>query len=191
MNPWKISFFIVIGTLLAGVAMFVYWLSSSTDSPPLPLVQPTTESTHALTVQASKQDFEGIANQFIQKTIQEDPIPVRVELEEDVILLSEMTVFSITLPVRMHFDPHVLDDGNVILKQSKMEIGQLNIPPSTVLKILRDSVNLPDWMVVRPKEEELYIHLTAIPVSGNLTVRAKRFNLQEDDIQLEITLPFQ
>ena len=45
-----------------------------------------------------------------------------------------------------------------------MEIGQLNIPPSTVLKILKDSVKLPPWMIVRPKEEELFIDLSEIPV---------------------------
>ena len=70
-----------------------------------------------------------------------------------------------------------------------MEIGQLNIPPSTVLKILKDSVKLPSWMVVRPKEEELFIDLSAIPVSGNLQVRAKTFNLAHDEIILEIIIP--
>lgn len=191
MNFWKVSFFILLGTLIAGVAVVVYWINHSVDSAPLPPIQQTRNSPHAFTVLATKEDFEGIANQFLEKTIKDDPVPVRVEMENDVILLSEMTVFSFTLPVRMHFNPIVRDDGNVILKQSKMEVGQLNIPPATVLKILRDSVNLPKWMIVRPKEEELFIELTAIPVSGNLTVKAKKINLVEDEIVLEITLPVQ
>ena len=63
-----------------------------------------------------------------------------MKVGDDVVLFSEMTVFSFTFPVIMHFDPIVREDGNLILKQSSMEIGQLNIPPSTVLKILKDSV---------------------------------------------------
>ena len=70
-----------------------------------------------------------------------------------------------------------------------MEIGQLNFAPSVILKILRDSVNLPPWMIVRPKEEEVFIDLSKIPLSGNLKVRAKTFNLADDEIILEITIP--
>ena len=110
-------------------------------------------------------------------------------VEDDIILLSELTVFSYTLPVTMHFDPVVREDGNLMLKQSKVEIGKLNIQPATVLKILKDSVDLPPWMIVRPKEEELFIDLRALPISGDLQVRAKEFNLDKDEIILEITIP--
>ena len=89
----------------------------------------------------------------------------------------------------MHFDPIVREDGNLILKQSSVEIGKLNIPPSTVLKLLKDSMKLPPWMIVRPKEEELFIDFGALPISGDLDVKAKEFNLDKDEIILEITIP--
>ena len=79
----------------------------------------------------------------------------------------------------MHFDPIVREDGNLILKQSSVEIGKSNIPPSTVLKILKDSVKLPPWMIVRPKEEELFIDLIGIADFRDLRVRAKEFNLEK------------
>ncbi len=50
-------------------------------------------------------------------------------------------------------------------------------------------MKLPPWMIVRPKEEELFIDLSEIPVSGNLQVRAKTFNLADDEIILEIIIP--
>ena len=124
-------------------------------------------------MRATKEDFEGIANTYIRKAMKGEPLPVTNEVDEDIVLESELTVFAFTFPVIMHFDPIVREDGNLILKQSSVEIGKANIPPSTVLKILKDSVNLPPWMIVRPKEEELFIDLSAIPVSGNLRVKAK------------------
>jgi uncharacterized protein YpmS len=189
MNGWKVGFFVLAGLVATVFAAVIILIGSSAESIPLPKMEVSDGSDHILTVRATKEDFEGIANTFIRKAVKGDPLPVTMKVEEDVILFSEMTVFSFTLPVIMHFDPIVREDGNLILKQSSMEIGQLNIPPSTVLKILRDSVKLPPWMIVRPKEEELFIDLSAIQLSGNLQVKAKTFNLADNEIILEIIIP--
>ena len=189
MNRWKISFFVLAGLIAAAFAAVIVLIGSSAESVPLPEMKVSNQEDHILTVRATKEDFEGIANTFIQKAVKGEPLPVTMKVEDDVVLFSEMTVFSYTLPVIMHFDPIVREDGNLILKQSSMEIGQLNIPPETVLKVLRDSVKLPPWMIVRPKEEELFIDLSAIPLSGNLQVKAKTFNLADDEIILEIIIP--
>lgn len=189
MNFWKLSFFILAGVVAATLATVIFLIGSPGDSEPIPRLAMVDEADNTLTVSVTKEDFEGITNTYIQKAMKGEPLPVKMEVGEDVILFSEMTVFSFTLPVRMHFDPTVLEDGNLILKQSSMEIGQLNIPPATVLKILRDSVKLPEWMIVRPKEQELFIDLRKIPVSGDLQVKAKTFNLAEDEIILEIIIP--
>ncbi|KXH81786.1 YpmS family protein [Sporosarcina sp. HYO08] len=189
MNRWKIGFFTLAGLVAAAIVFLVVLVGATGDSPPIPKGKETRPQDHILTVKTTKEDFEGIANTYIRKAIKDEPLPVIMRVREDVILLSEMTVFSYTLPVIMHFDPIVQEDGNLILKQSSLEIGQLNIPPSTVLKILKESVNLPPWMVVRPKEEEVFIDLSAISVSGNLQVKMKTFNLEKDEIILEIIIP--
>lgn len=55
--------------------------------------------------------------------------------------------------------------------------------------MLRDSVKLPEWMIVRAKEEEIFIDLSDLPISGDLQVKAKEFNLEKDEILLEIMIP--
>ena len=189
MNRWKIGFFVLAGLVAAAVAAIIVLIGVPPNRSHFLKWKYRTASDHVLTVRATKEDFEGIANTYIRKAVKGEPLPVTMKVDDDVVLFSEMTVFSFTLPVIMHFDPIVREDGNLILKQSSMEIGQLNIPPSTVLKILKDSVKLPPWMIVRPKEEELFIDLSAIPVSGDLQVKAKTFNLADDEIILEIIIP--
>jgi len=189
MNRWKISFFALAGLVAAAFAALIVLLGVSSESAPLPKMEVPDRTDHVLTLTATKENLEGIANTYIQKAVKGEPLPVTMEIGDDVVLTSEMTVFSFTLPVLMHFDPIVQQDGNLILKQSSMEIGDLNIQPAVVLKILRDSVKLPAWMIVRPAEEELFINLSKIPVSGNLQVKAKKFNLADDEIILEIYIP--
>lgn len=189
LNRWKISFFILAGLVAAALATIIFLVSTPGKSEPLPRINEAKGSDHVLMVTATKEDLEGIANTFIRKTVKGEPLPLRLKVEQDVLLTSEMTVFSKTLPVIMHFDPIVRKDGNLLLKFSTMEIGNLTMAPSVILKVLRDSVKLPPWMVVRPKEEEMFIDLSKIPVSGNLKVKAKTFNLAEDEIILEIIIP--
>ncbi len=189
MNRWKIAFFTLSGMVAAGFAGVLFLLGSTGTSEPLPSTEVIEDGdVNLLTVRTTKKDFEGIANTYIREAMKGEKLPVQMKVKDDVILYSELTVFSFTLPVVMHFDPIVQKDGNLILKQSSMELGQLNIPPSTVLKVLRDSVKLPSWMIVRPKEEELFIDLSKVPVAKDVSVRAKSFNLEKDEILLEVSI---
>ncbi|CAM3049608.1 YpmS family protein [Filibacter tadaridae] len=190
MNRWKIGFFALAGMIVAAVAYVIFLIGMPSESVPIPDTGVTSNATdNILTVRSTKKNFEGIANTYIRKAMNAEPLPVTMEIKDDIALHSELTIFTFTLPVVMHFDPVVQDNGNVILKQTSMEVGDYNIAPSVVLKILKDSIKLPPWMIVRPKEEELFIDLSAVPVSGNIQVKAKTFNLAEDEIILEIRIP--
>ncbi|WP_153732502.1 YpmS family protein [Sporosarcina obsidiansis] len=189
MNYWKIAFFSLAGLLAASLVGLILLIGSTTSSPPLPKSNPSTKETYSLALNTTKENFEGIANTYIRKAMKGNALPVELEMREDVVLTSELTVFSYTLPFEMHFDPIVQEDGNLILKQSSMELGQLNIPPSTVLKLLKNSVEFPSWMIVRPKEEEIFIDLQDLPVSGDIQVKAKNINLAKDEIILEVLIP--
>ncbi|WJY28234.1 MULTISPECIES: YpmS family protein [Sporosarcina] len=189
MNGWKIAFFTLSGVVAAGFAGVLFLIGSAGESQELPAAEVIGEGeANHLTVRTTKKDFEGIANTYIRDAMKGEKLPVQMKVKDDVILYSELTVFSFRLPVVMHFDPIVREDGNLILKQSSMELGQLNIQPSAVLKVLRDSIKLPSWMIVRPKEEEIFIDLSKVPVAKGVSVRAKSFNLEKDEIVLDVSI---
>lgn len=187
-NYWKMGFFGLVGILMVAFVVLLLLIGSTPASPPLQEAEPTKVKGYTLALNTTKDNFEGIANTYIRKAVK-GTLPVRLEMGDDVLLTSELTVFSYTLPLAMHFDPIVQKDGNLLLKQSSMELGHLNIPPSTMLNLLKNSVELPSWMVVRPKEEEIFIDLRDLPISGDVQVKAKEVNLVADEIKLEILIP--
>ncbi|WP_432364009.1 YpmS family protein [Sporosarcina sp. UB5] len=189
MNLWKIAFFVLAGLIVSGIIALVIALESPMDSDPLPPPTQYTPKGSVLSVKATRSDLEALANNYIRKAMKGEPLPVTMEVKDDVMLHSELTAFGMTFALMMHFDPVVLEDGNLMLKQTSMEIGELNLPPSTILMVLRDSVKLPPWMIVRPKEEEIFIHLSELEIAGNLQVRAKSIDLANDTIELEVTIP--
>lgn len=188
MNRWKVAFFFLIALLLTSIVAVVVWISTPSEKTILPEPQASIEG-NVLTLKTTKEDFEGIANTYIMDALQTKPLPVILSVEDQILLTTELTIFSIKLPVIMKFDPIVEPDGNLRLVQTGVEVGNLEIPPETVLKLLQDSVSLPEWMIVRPDEEDVYIDLSRIPMKSNVKVRAKEFNLKQDKIILEIVVP--
>lgn len=188
MNRWKVAFFLLIALILTSIIVFVLWISTPLEETVIP-EQKEISTGSVLTVKTTKKDFEDIANLYIRDAMKNQPLPVIMSVQEQILLTTELTIFSIKLPVIMKFDPVVETDGNLRLVQTEVEIGKLELPPESVLKLLKDSVDLPSWMIVRPDEEDVYIDLSNIPMKSNVEVRAKEFNLKQDEITLEIVVP--
>ncbi|MFC4411297.1 YpmS family protein [Chungangia koreensis] len=189
MNRWKVAFFLLIAILVTSIIALAYWIGNPAEDPPIPVAEKSPRNSNVLTVTASKQDLEGIANTYISKAIEGEPLPVELLVEDQIVLISQLTVFGIELPVVMEFDPFVEDDGNLRLEQSTVEVGNLEIPPSTVLSLMQDTVKMPQWMIIRPSAEEVYIDLSQLPVTSDVKVKAKEIDLEKDQIIMEIIIP--
>jgi uncharacterized protein YpmS len=189
MKKWRLAFFALLAVnVLALIGFFFYVTTPASNYSVLGAVQRNQIKGNSLTVRTTKKDFEGIANTYIRREMADQPIPLTLSIDETVNLSTELTVFSQTLPILLEFDPFVQKDGNLLLKQRSVEIGMLAIPPESALKLLRDSVEVPDFMEVRPKQEEILLRLTDIPLEDGIFVRAESFNLEEDDIRLEVII---
>lgn len=188
MNKWKIAFFILVLVILGSIGAVIYWVTAPVESTQqeLPVTNP---EGHVLTVHATKEDFQGIANTYLQKEMKGKPLPIQLTVDDKIILSSELTIFSLNFPIKMYFEPYVEEGGNIRLEQSSLEIGQAKLQPEVVLKLLQDSIDLPEWIVVKPSEKQVLIQLASIPMSSGVHVRAKELDLAKDIITLEIIIP--
>lgn len=189
MRKWRLAFFALLAlNALALVGAVLYVTTPPKDYTLYQALENGPVAGNTVVVNTTKADFEGIANTYIQKAMKDQPIPLALSVTEDVSISTELTVFSVTLPILMKFDPLVQEDGNLLLEQKSVEVGMLDIPPESALKLLRDSVDLPDFMEVMPKDEEVVLKLTEIPLDDGISVRAASFNLKDDDIRLLVTI---
>ena len=192
MNRWKVAFILLATLVVVVIVSIVFLLTRPVPGTPTPTASELPEGSH-LQVQTTSDDFENIANRLISSSMKSSKIPVKMYInEEDVILSGTLPVFDMDLPIVMTFEP-MIEKGNLLLKQKTVEVGMLDIPPATALKLLKDSVDLPSWMVIQPKEEQIYLNLTEmdIPLSDDLegNVQAKEFNLKENRIILDVVIP--
>ncbi|WP_142826343.1 YpmS family protein [Planococcus soli] len=189
MKKWRFAFFVLlVFNALALVGLLLYVTTPPQDHTSYQAVKNTPAAGNTVVVNTTKSDFEGIANTYIQDAMKDQPIPLSLSVTDDVSISTELTIFSVTLPILMKFEPLVQEDGNLLLEQKSVEVGMLDIPPESALKLLRDSVELPEFMEVMPADEEVLLKLTEIPLDDGISVRAASFNLQEDDIRLLVTI---
>ena len=67
MNKWKIAFFLLVIAILGSIGMLFYWISSPTDQLEEE-IGTKTPAGNILTLNSTKDDFEGIANTFMRKS---------------------------------------------------------------------------------------------------------------------------
>ncbi|QGG51526.1 YpmS family protein [Lysinibacillus pakistanensis] len=191
MNKWKIAFFALAGTVLFAILLVVYLATKPVDGV---IVAKSSEGEsevkgNVLVVQTTTKELESISKKYLKDAAKGSPLPLDFTIGNDIQLRSKLTVFYTEIPITMNFDPIVDDKGNIILKQTGMNVGLLNIPPETTMKIMRDSVEFPSWITVDPNKAEIYIDLSRINIASGSRIRAKELNLPKDKILLEIIVP--
>ncbi|MGK7378172.1 YpmS family protein [Planococcus sp. 1R117A] len=189
MKIWRLAFFVLLGLNLVAVLAFFIFITTPAKGHSLASANTVQElDGNSVVLNVTKADFEGIANTYIQQAMADSPIPLTLAVNGDVSLSTEFEVFSVALPILLRFDPFVQEDGNLLLIQKSVEVGMLDIPPESALKLLQDSVDLPKFMEVNPTEEQVLLKLTDIPLDDGISVQATSFNLKEDDIRLRVTI---
>lgn len=189
MNKWKVAFFALAGTVLFAILLVVFLATRPVDDVHVAKSSAGESKGNVLVVQTTTKELESISKKYLKDAAKGSPLPLDFTIGDDIQLRSTLTVFYTEIPISMNFDPIVDDKGNIILKQTGMNVGLLNIPPETTMKIMRDSVEFPSWITVNPNKAEIYIDLSRINIASGSRVRAKELDLPKDKILLEIIVP--
>ncbi|MFF6015908.1 YpmS family protein [Lysinibacillus fusiformis] len=191
MNKWKVAFFALAGTVLFAILLVVFLATRPVDGVDVAKrsAGESESKGNVLVVQTTTKELESISKKYLKDAAKGSPLPLDFTIGDDIQLRSTLTVFYTEIPISMNFEPIVDDKGNIILKQTGMNVGLLNIPPETTMKIMRDSVEFPSWITVNPNKAEIYIDLSRINIASGSRVRAKELDLPNDKILLEIIVP--
>ncbi len=128
-NTWKRLFFWLCGAnalIFLFIAALLFWPVPETDTPE-PEKEDSSRSSEFV-VRTTKQNLNELVNAYIDKLLEESSHHYRVTLDDDVKLVGELPVFSSSVPVSVHLEPFVQENGDVILKQKSISVGQLQLP---------------------------------------------------------------
>lgn len=186
-SRWKIAFFslLVLNILIVGLLSYFIFSPGVNEIPKYNVKESDKIN---LKVKSNKKDLTNLINHYIQKENLNGPIDYSVILDNEVELFGTMQIFSEDVQLKMTFEPVALKNGDLLLKQKSILIGDLNLPVSYVLKFIQKSYKLPEWVTIVPNEEVIYVGLHDLKVN-NMTVRANTFDLENDDIEFSLQVP--
>ncbi|MCA1063080.1 YpmS family protein [Rossellomorea sp. AcN35-11] len=188
-NKWKIGFFVLLGGVLLGLAIIASMIFMPIKDDTLPKDIKNTNQEVGFNVDTNKRDLNLIIEHYIEEEGIKGPVDYSVELKDDVELKGSVPVFTSNLDFKLNFEPKALENGDILLKQKSISVGQLNLPVSYVMKVMRDSYNFPNWVKIQPNDEMIYVSLQNMKLKSDIKVRAKEFNLKEDNISFRLLVP--
>ncbi len=188
-NKWKAGFFGLLGILLVGLIIIAFMIFTPIKDDKLPENNEKINKEVGFDVNTNKRDLNLIIEHYIEKEGLKGPVDYKVQLTDDVELLGSVPVFTANLDFKLTFEPKALDNGDILLKQKSISVGSLNLPVSYVLKVIRDSYNFPEWVKIQPNDELIYVSLQEMKLKSDIKVRAKEFNLKDDNIAFRLLVP--
>lgn len=187
-NGWKWSFLILLGIVIGAVVWFFVQMQpytrGSVNEAPL-----DTSDEIVLEVRTGKEELSQLANQYIENNMEDNEMSYTLILEDEAQLQGEMEVFGFPVPFTLLFEPYVLENGNLQLRATDLQIGTLSLPISFVMNQIGSRLSLPDWIVMDSESQIVVINLNEFELEEGVQFSMERINLPEDDIRIRIHLP--
>jgi len=176
---------LLLGSIILGIGTLFVLATSPVEQAAIP--EPAEVVGNTVLLETTVKEFEAISKRYLQDQLDQSPLPIDIVMNDSIVLKGTLTIFGVDVSIAMDFEP-VVEDGNIRLKQTEMNVGKLNIPPKTVLKIMKDSLKLPDIITVLPNDEEIYVDLSRVNIADGTRVRAKEIDMPNDRIVLEMVV---
>lgn len=186
-NKWKVAFLTLVGVLVVCIIILVIMIFKPVEKSPIIKKKEREEVPFAVTT--NREDLTKLINHYLEKEGLNGPIHYEINIADQVELYGTLPIFNTDIQMKLSFEPIALENGDLLLKQKEISIGQLPLPVSYVMNFIANQYNFPEWVDINPEDEEIYVHLTKMDLKNGMLIEAKTFDLEQNIIQFNLLLP--
>ncbi|WP_261807477.1 YpmS family protein [Lapidilactobacillus luobeiensis] len=187
-NIWQWLFLILVGLLL-GVGIFAGTKIFISPAPNTLAADVAAADEPVMNVQMTKKQVNRIVSYALSDYLKSDDIKYEFKLTDQAVLSGKFAFLGSQVPFTMSFDPYVLENGDVQLKAQSLSIGALPIPISQVMNFIGNDYKIPSWVSLDSKKATITLHLRKYQIKGGISLRATRFDLDNDELDFSVYLP--
>ncbi|MFB5662452.1 YpmS family protein [Alteribacillus sp. HJP-4] len=194
-RKWK-WLFISLAAINVGVIIYLMLLFNASPAEPMfPTEEDAVETDVEFSISSDKNNLNHLIDRYISQLSTKGNSNYTVELNNKVKLEGSMKAFDQQIPATVILEPKVQENGDLILEQESISLGQLQLPNRNVLQYIKSNYEMPDWIEVNPDRENIYVSVTEISSKPNIQVKAEEFDLKNDRISFSVhttyeSLPF-
>jgi uncharacterized protein YpmS len=186
---WKKAFFILLVINVGIVLFLLVSISIPIKEKRIQQEESELQGYVPFLIHTEKDNLNRVINHYLEKEAAGGPIDYNVVLRDEVELYGTIPIFSEEIQMKLTFEPVALHNGDLILKQKSMAIGQMQLPVTYVLKFIAERYRLPKGVTIQPKDKLVYISLQKLKLKSDFKVRVKEFDLNSDDISFQLYVP--
>lgn len=185
-NWWKWAFLGLVLVLILFVVQLMGSIQSVSINEPNNNEVTHTDQEMVFTATANREDTEQFINTFLSTVLNEEENNLSVELKDQLLVHGQLEVFQLNVPFTISFDPYILENGNVQLRASAVELGTFSLPVGATMSLVADQFYVPDFIAIDSEEEMIVINLNEFNTEQNIGVEMVRIDLPEDEIQMNL-----
>ena len=185
-NWWKWAFLGLVLVLILFVVQLMGSFQSVSINEPNNNEVTHTDQEMVFTATANREDTEQFINTFLSTVLDEEENNFSVELKDQLLVHGQLEVFQLNVPFTISFDPYILENGNVQLRASAVELGTFSLPVGATMSLVADQFYVPDFIAIDSEEEMIVINLNEFNTEQNISVEMVRIDLPEDEIQMNL-----
>ncbi|MED1864685.1 YpmS family protein [Fictibacillus nanhaiensis] len=188
MNKWKTAFFtFLLIFLIIPIAIFIILVKDPAGGQldRSSLENNLGDNQKLLSIHTEKEQVEDLLNKELRKKAPDVNVYVNLRNDEAV-LNGSFIAFDQELPYQVTFEPEVLKNGDLLLKEKDMQVGRFPLPGDEVFTLIKKTVQFPEWVDVYPKDESILMRVTEMPTKPGYAVKAEEFDLKNNSIKLGV-----
>jgi uncharacterized protein YpmS len=189
---WKKVFLgtVILNVLIIGTfILFLFLPGKTTIKDDYSSEVSSTDEGINLTVVTNKNDLTKLINHYLEDEFKDQSLNYKVLLTEKVMLIGSIPAFGKEIDLVMTFEPIRQNNGDLVLQQESISVGNVQLPVSFVLRYISDNYALPKWITIDAAEQSVYAAITELQLKSDVNVRVKTFNLNRDDISFSLIVP--
>lgn len=190
-RKWKKLFYSLLGFNVLAIILLLFLLFGPVDDRPIIYDTNQMEEDYSeFVIRTTKQNLNELINAYISKMLEGSKHYYSISLEDDVHLMGELPAFSTTVPLSVHLEPFVQENGDIILKQRSISIGLLELPNQKIMEYMDKYLDFPSWVTINPKKEEIYLAVTEMEMNSNFTIAVEHIDLEANHLAFRIHIPY-
>ena len=188
-QKWKTLFLLLAALNVLTAAAIIILINLPSADGPVPTRESLQEGDVRFQVHTNRDDINKLITQYLKKEGLTGPIEYEVFLTDVVELYGTLPVFGREVELKLTFEPIAQKNGDIVLKQKTISVGQMNLPVSYVMSFINKQYKTPEWVTIQPNEKQIYVSLRDMKLKSDIRIKANKFDLKNDDISFTLTVP--
>ena len=173
---WKWLFLVLLAINLAGIVFVAIRVTTPRDQTVLNQKSVSSSDQKVAQISSTTSQLNELINSYLE-TYQTKEMTYKFYISnQQAVLEASYKLFGTKIHLYIYFEPLALSDGSISLSVQNISAGSLSLPTSEVLQIVK-AYDLPDFVQVESKKNQIVINLPKIKLASNLYIKVNQIDL--------------